>query len=336
MGKIGLVGGTAEGISQRLVLDLDHIQSSEYVIHEQKATADPQRRPSMRHSAAERTVEVNGNSFHYRDWGGSGQAVVLLHGLASNCRIWDLVAPILSERFRVLALDQRGHGRSFKPDSGYDFGTVVSDLDGFLSAVGIEKPVLAGHSWGGDVALEYAVANPGKARGLCLVDGGTIEISARPGRTLEDAKREMAPPVWKGVTFESFRERLRSRSIAMDDARVEEIVLANFRELEDGTITSRLSRENHFRIIEALWEHRPSELYPRVECPVLLMPARQRNGEASPNRQFWREGAIARAESLLPRSKTVWMEDSIHDVPLQRPSLVASVIGEHIGGGFFG
>ena len=292
-------------------------------------------RPNMSHSPTEHVVAVNGNSFYYRDWGGSGQAITLLHGLASNCRIWDLVAPILSNQFRTLALDQRGHGRSFKPDSGYDFATVVSDLDGFISAVGIENPVLVGHSWGGEVVLEYAVASPDKVKGLCLVDGGTIEISARPDWTLEDAKRELAPPVWKGVTLESFRERLRSRSIAMDDSAVEQIVLANFVELDDGTITSRLSRDNHFKIIEALWDHKPSELYPRVECPVLLMPARQRNGEASPTLGFRQDAAIARAESLLPRSKTVWMEDSIHDVPLQRPSLVASTIADHIAGGFF-
>ena len=290
----------------------------------------------MSHSPTEHIVAVNGNSFYYRDWGGSGQAVVLLHGLASNCRIWDLVAPILSRQLWTLALDQRGHGRSFKPDTGYDFATIVSDLDGFMSAVGIENSVLVGHSWGGDVALEYAVAHPGKAKGLCFVDGGTIEISARPNWTLEDAKGEMAPPVWKGVTLEAFRARLRSRSIAMDDDRVEQIVLANFRTLDDGTITSRLSRDNHFKIIEALWDHKPSELYPRVECPVLLMPARQRNGESSSTRRFWREQAIARAESLLPRSKTVWMEDSIHDLPLQRPSLVASTIADHIVGGYFG
>ena len=289
----------------------------------------------MSHSPTEHVVEVDGNSFYYRDWGRAGQPVVLLHGLASNCRIWDLVAPILSGRFWTLALDQRGHGRSFKPDSGYDFSTVASDLGGFMSAVGIERPVLVGHSWGGDVVLEYAIANPGKAKGLCFVDGGTIEISGRPDWTLEDAKREMAPPVWQGVTLEAFRARLRSRSIAMDDTQVEQIVLANFRVLDDGTITSRLSRDNHFKIIEALWEHKPSELYPKVECPVLLMPARQRNSEPSVTRRFWREAAIARAEALLPRSKTVWMEDSIHDVPLQRPSLVASTIADHISVGYF-
>ena len=281
-------------------------------------------------------VSIRGNSLHYRDWGGSGQPVALVHGLASNCRIWDLVAPILAEEFRVVALDQRGHGQSFKPDTGYDFATVVSDLDGFVDSLGLTHPIIVGHSWGGDVALEYDIAYPGKARGLCFVDGGTIEISGRPDWTLEDAKREMAPPLWTGVTLEAFSARLRSRSIAMDNPHVQDIVLANFNTLEDGTIASRLSRENHLRIIEALWDHKPSELYPKVRCPVLLMPARQK-GDASPQaRRFRREESIARAESLLRKGKTVWMEDSIHDVPIQRPELVASTIATHINNRFFG
>ena len=283
-------------------------------------------------------ADVGGNRIHYRDWGGEGQALILVHGLASNCRIWDLVAPILSRRFRVVALDQRGHGRSFKPDDGYDFASVVADLDGFADAAGISRPIIAGHSWGGDVALEYAVAHPDKTGGLVFVDGGTIEISRRTDWTLEDAKREMAPPVWTGVSESAFRERVRTRWLAtVDNPAVEDIVMANFITLADGTIASRLSRANHLRIIEALWDHKPSELYPRVRCPVLLMPARQRGMEDTPqSRRFRREESIARAESLLPKSETAWMEDSVHDVPLQRPELVAATIGDRIAAGFFG
>ena len=279
-------------------------------------------------------VVVGGNKLHYRQWSDQGQAIVLVHGLASNCRIWDFVAPILSEQYAVVALDQRGHGQSFKPDDGYDFATVISDLAGVLDALRITNPIIVGHSWGGDVALEFAVVNPGIATGLCFVDGGTIEISGRPDWTLDDARREMAPPLWHGVTVAGFRERLRSRWLATENPLIEDIVLANFDVLADGAITSRLSRENHFRIIEALWDHRPSELYPKVECPVLLMPARQKGAETTQSRRFRREESIARAESLLPRSKTVWMEDSIHDVPIQRPALVASTIADHIDSGF--
>ena len=89
------------------------------------------------------------------------------------------------------------------------------------------------------------------------------------------------------------------------------------------------------KIIDAMWDHRPSEIYSSVTCPVLLMPARQDGEGAEDDRGFRQEKSIAKAESLLPVSKTVWMEDSVHDVPLQRPELVAQVIEDYLRNGFF-
>ena len=291
----------------------------------------------MEHAVKDKYISANGLRLHYRDWGGSGQPLVLLHGLASTCRIWDLVAPILAENFCVVALDQRGHGLTDKPDHGYDFATVCGDLREFVREMGMEQPLVVGHSWGGSVALEFAVRYPELPTGLCWVDGGMIEISGRPGATLDDAKREMAPPSFEGMTPDRLLERARTRRwLGAMIEQLEGTLLANFRVLDDGTIRARLSRENHMRIIEALWKHRPSELYARVRQPVLIMPAR-RAGEQSPAaRRFRREESVERAAALVPTSKIVWLEDSIHDVPLQRPELVAGVIAQHFQDGFFG
>ena len=282
-------------------------------------------------------IELRGLPFHYRDWGGAGWPTLLLHGLASTCHIWDLVAPRLAADFRVLALDQRGHGQSAQVDEGFDFATVAGDAAAFIAALGWERPVIVGHSWGADVALELAAARPELAGGLIFVDGGTIEPSARPGWTLEQARQDMAPPIFTGFTADMMRERVRAggRFGANPPEAVVAAVLANFRILDDGTIQANLRRENHLRIIDALWEHKPSQLYPMLQCPVLMLPARQSTPDAH-DRRFRREESIAKAASLLPASKTVWMEDSIHDVPLQRPELVASTIREHLINGFFG
>lgn len=278
-------------------------------------------------------------SFHYRDWGGSGQQIVLLHGLASTCHIWDLVAPLLAQDHRVVAMDQRGHGASAKPERGYDFATVSRDLKGLLEGLGMERPLIIGHSWGADVALEFAVANPAVPKGLCFVDGGMIQPSARYD-TLEDAREQMAPPIFSGVTLEAFTQRVRSRlESAPAPTRMrpeaESAVLANFQVLPDNTIRAWLSRDNHLRIIDALWQHHPPELYPRVPCPVLLMPARQLDEAGAADRYRRRQKSVDRAGSLLRKGKTVWLEDSIHDVPLQRPELVANIIGEHLAAGYF-
>ena len=94
-------------------------------------------------------VTLNGLRFRYLEYPGDGEAeappVVLLHGLASNARWWVLVGPLLARRFRVFALDQRGHGESDTPDSGYDFGTVPGDLAAFVNELGLERPVVVGH-----------------------------------------------------------------------------------------------------------------------------------------------------------------------------------------------
>ncbi len=281
-------------------------------------------------------INLRGLPFHYRDWGGRGRPILLLHGLASTCHIWDLVAPRLAADFRIAALDQRGHGQSAQVDAGYDFATVLADAAAFIGHLELQRPLIVGHSWGADVALELAAAHPDLVSGLIFVDGGTIDISNRPGWTLEQARQEMAPPIFTGFTPAMMRERVESsgRFGPNPSPTVVAAVLANFRVLDDGTIQSNLRRENHLRIIDALWEHRPSELYPKLQCPTLLLPARQSVPDAI-DRRLRREESIAQAEALLPRAKTVWLENSIHDVPLQRPALVADTIREHIQTGFF-
>ena len=286
-------------------------------------------------------LTINGLSFHYRDRGSGEQEIVLLHGLASTCHIWDLVAPLLAQDgHRVVAMDQRGHGASAKPEQGYDFATISQDLTGLIEGLGMERPLIVGHSWGADVALEFAVANSQVPKGLCFVDGGMIQPSARHA-SLDQAREQMAPPIFSGVTLEAFTQRVHSRlastpqgSIPMSPG-AEAAVLANFEVLPDGTIRAWLSRENHLRIIAALWRHHPPELYPRVSCPVLLMPARQLGNSDASERRRRRETSVAQASSLLPQGKTVWLEDSIHDVPLQRPELVAGIIKEQVTAGYF-
>ena len=163
----------------------------------------------MSQYSQDKRITINGLDFHYRDWGGSGRSLVLLHGLASTCRIWDLVAPILSEDYSVVALDQRGHGESAKPEEGYHFAAVAHDLLGFIRGTGLDRPIIVGHYWGGDVALEFSVAYPSAASGLCFVDGGMIEPSARYP-SLEETRVQMAPPVLTGMTVDQFLERIRN------------------------------------------------------------------------------------------------------------------------------
>ena len=85
------------------------------------------------------------------------RAFVLVHGLASNARLWDGVGSCLAELGHAsVAVDQRGHGSSSKPDHGYDFETVTDDLAAVIEQALGRPAVLAGQSWGGNVVVEFA------------------------------------------------------------------------------------------------------------------------------------------------------------------------------------
>lgn len=270
------------------------------------------------------TVDVRGLRLHYKEWlptaAPSPATFVLVHGLGSSCRIWDLVAPTLAERYRVLALDQRGHGESEKPESGYDFASIVADLASFLTATSAQAPLLlVGHSWGASVVLHFAVAHSDRCDGLVLVDGGTGSPGER--MTWDETLARLTPPEIDGLQWEDLRQRMTRRNGVYQDPRVEAIGRSLFHVDAEGRVARRLKIPNHLRILRALWEQRPAELLPRVQCPVRLLPARQAS-EAS-DWQANKTASIERALELQPRASVRWFDDTIHDIPLQRPDELA-------------
>lgn len=269
-------------------------------------------------------VTVRGLRLHYQEWvsemDSAEPTLVLVHGLSSNCHIWDLVAPTLATRHRVLALDQRGHGESDQPETGYDFSSIVADLAGFLDEVHAEGPlVLVGHSWGASVVLHYAVEHSEHIAGLVLVDGGT----SSPGERMnwEETLARLTPPEIDGMRWEDLRQRMTNNNGAYRDPRAEAVGRSLFHIDSEGRITRRLKIPNHLRILRSLWEQRPAELLPRVQCPVLLLPARQSSDH--PEWQSNKKSAIERALEIQPRSSVRWFEDTVHDIPLHRPDELA-------------
>src|SRR5512143_497316 len=97
----------------------------------------------------EKFIALNGLQFHYLDWGKTDAPVIIaLHGFTSLARTWDTVARALSDRYRFLALAQRGHGETEWAD-GYTLNSALGDLDAFVSALDVKSFVLLGHSMGG-------------------------------------------------------------------------------------------------------------------------------------------------------------------------------------------
>ena len=247
---------------------------------------------------------------------GPGRPFLLVHGLSSNARLWDGVGRLLvAAGHEVVAVDQRGHGRSEQVEGGYTTAQCAADLAALcreLGLVGDRAPVVAGQSWGGNVVLtlaaEHADAVPVTA--LALVDGGWIWLADRYP-TFEQCWAELAPQLPQGLSLAGLRERFAGYFTDFPPAGVE-AQLANLTEDADGHAVARLTREHHRELVHSLWADDPRPLFPKVTVPTLLAVAVAAEDSARPGPEL--------AASLLPESTTSLYVGAHHDLHAQQPA----------------
>ncbi|CAB4890415.1 unannotated protein [freshwater metagenome] len=253
--------------------------------------------------------------------GGSGVPFLLVHGLASNARLWSGVATALAAAGHpVAAIDLRGHGRSGKPDSGYDFAHVVADLVTVIGQLGWRRPVVVGQSWGGNVVIELAATHPELAGAIAAVDGGFIELGERFD-TWAECLEVLAPPRLIGTPVSTMEQWMRGAHPDWPDSGIAG-ALANFEVRADGTIAPWLTFDRHIAILQSLYHHRPSDRYPHVSVPALLVPAD--TGDVA-----WtsdKRRAVDAAVQALPLGRVHWFSPADHDIHAQYPVELALVL----------
>ena len=256
---------------------------------------------------------------------------LLVHGLASNARLYDGVAGALADAGHPSALvDLRGHGRSDKPDDGYDYDTLCDDLRAVLASLkadpgnAFERPVAVGQSFGGNLVLELAARVGSELSGVACIDGGTIDLKERFS-SLEEARRVLKPPALDGTPYDELAERFSSAHPDWPEEGVRGS-LANFEVRPDGSVAPWLTLERHLKILETMWSSRPSDIYPRIEIPVLLIPAETPGADSDWVRSK-RKGAVS-ALAALERAEVRWFSPADHDVHAQFPREVAAVLLE--------
>ena len=118
-------------------------------------------------------MELHGHRVSYRT-AGSGPPLLLLHGIANSSETWERVAPLLSERFTLIAPDLLGHGDSATPRGDYSLGAHASGARDVVTALGHERVTVVGHSLGGGIAMQFAYQFPERAERLVLVSSGGL------------------------------------------------------------------------------------------------------------------------------------------------------------------
>lgn len=162
-----------------------------------------------------KSVELpTGATLDYAEQGDpAGFTVLLLHGLSDSWRSFELVLPHLPESVRAIALSQRGHGDSSRPEAGYRCHDFAADAAAFMDALQLEAAVVVGHSMGSAVAQRFAIDHPERTLGLVLV-ASFLSLAASPVAQglWDEVVSEMEDPVDPGFVRE-FQESTLAQSV---------------------------------------------------------------------------------------------------------------------------
>jgi triacylglycerol lipase len=258
----------------------------------------------------EETVELNGARIVYSD-GGSGEPLVLLHGLGASRSTFDMVASRLVRRYRVLIPDLPGFGESgLAPDGDYGIDAQVAWVERFVTRLGLESFHLGGNSMGGWIAAAYAAKYPQKVQSLWLLAAAGTE--------------EMLETEAVKVRRQEGRYLLLSRSIAEFDQVMERIFYrAPPLPLALRWAGARLSASKfdlHSQIFDQLLDrgedYRLEPHLPRITAPTLLVWGA--HDSVVPL------SVMDRFAALVPRAKPVVMEEVGHVPQMEAPMRVVA------------
>ncbi len=280
---------------------------------------------------------------HVHDYGGDGPQLVLLHGFSRSLADWDAAATLLTAGHRVLSVDLPGHGRS-PGISPWTMPTVVRHLADALDAHGVPEAVLVGHSLGGMVAVEYARANPNRARARAAVNldgfwwGREYPGADRVGGALLASSGAVAPPEY--IEEKAVNDSAR---LGIPAGRAEAAARAAARLLPDGTWQTLPERATALEIRDEL--HKLGALgvtawLEGADCPLLLVQAGRRLPPV-PGMEWFDDFStrfgqeVSDELAVLCRARptiTVSRIDATHAMNLEAPEAVAALVSDFVRG----
>ncbi|MFQ5880169.1 MAG: alpha/beta fold hydrolase [Dehalococcoidia bacterium] len=281
-------------------------------------------------------VEANGLTLHFLDWGGHGPPLLFLHATGFLSRLWQPIAAALSlgrvasgdsPRYRILAIDHRGHGDSDAPADDYHWRHFVDDLRALIAALGLQPPAAVGHSLGGAVAAYCEATAPGTFSRLLLVDPIIFpqrrllrpEDSSLARRTrhrrLQWASRQQV--------LESYRSRPPFNTWRQDV--LELYVQWGLRAHRQGGVVLKCRGDIEAQVYESSTSLDTFERLPHVRCPTLVLRG-DRSDAISP--------ALAqRIATRLPYGRLATIPGAGHLAPMEQPDAVAQAIAEFLANG---
>ena len=219
-------------------------------------------------------------NLHYLSWGNAAHpAIIMLHGIRSYANTWTPIAEKLAGRFHVVALDQRGRGKSdWSSDAAYFTADYVSDLEALVEHLGLNSFILLGHSLGGANSFAYTQKHPDKVKALIIEDIGPD--SSAGGAGAERIVREFTSTPLEFDSWEEGRTFWRSIRPVISEESLASRVAETLEEGADGRIRWRFDFAGikQARLAAAKDTGKLPDLWPCVDslqCPVLVLRGSQ-------------------------------------------------------------
>lgn len=271
-----------------------------------------------------RNIVLRHHRFHFLEWGAlDAPPLVLLHGGHQSAHSWDLVSLSLARKYRVLALDQRGHGDSeWARDVDYSNHTMARDGAAFIAAIGLQRPVLIGHSMGGRNAMLIAAEDPARLRALVVVDIGP-EIS-------DQGRIAIAGFVRDNEAFddlEAFIANVQKYDPYRTRAHIERTVKYNMLQRPDGKYISKCDpapRRLGLLAGRRAQDNLALDALHRLALPVLVV-----RGE---NSNILEADAALRFRDALPQGTLATVPNCGHGVPSQNTAGFLSALEAYLDG----
>jgi len=264
------------------------------------------------------TVSANGLRLHYVEWGDpAARPIVLLHGITGHARTWDRLAADLAPAYRVIALDQRGHGDSPPaPDGDYSTAAMARDVGAFADALGLGRFTLLGLSMGGRVGIAFAGTHPGRVERFVIVDiGPDIHL---PG--LRRVRGMMASAAERIESVEQAMEYVRRNNPRSDAGELRHRIEHGLKRLPDGGLAWKYDRGLR-EMMRAGGRLEEVDLWGplgRIECPTLLV----RGAESDILSLEIAEKML----QVLPAGEFVEVAEAGHSVPGDQPAAFARAV----------
>lgn len=256
-----------------------------------------------------KTLQSNGITLAY-ERRGAGHPLLLISGVGYGAWVWHKLAPLLSDHYEVITFDNRGVGGSDKPEGPYSTPQMAADAIGLLEGLSVASAHVLGHSLGGFIAQELALARPGLVSKLILASTtsggkGAIPITAEALSVMMDRRGDPMDLIKRGIAI--------ATAPGWAEAHPEAV-----KELVDYRLTNPVPPAPYSAQVSAGAAHNAELRLGAIQCPTLVL-----TGDAD---QVVPPGNAELLAKKIPGAKVRMLPNAGHLLPIEAPGLMADVL----------